>query len=70
MIDFFSADVLMTYYDEDIYSKDSSLFVSLGGGKRFLNDALSVKISGDYSQDPYFDDDLRGMVTMSYVYDK
>ena len=69
-VDFFSADVLLAYYDKDIYGEDSSLFLSLGGGKRFLNDALSVKLSGDYSQDPYFDDDMRGMLTMSYRYDK
>ncbi len=68
-IDFFSGDLLLAFYDEAIYGEDSSLFVSLGGGKKFLNDALTVKLSGDYSQDPYFDDDLRGMLTMSYTYD-
>ena len=69
-LDFVSADLLLTYYDKDIYNEDSSLFVSLGTGKRFLDDALSVTLSGDYSQDPYFDDDLRGMLTMFYSYDK
>ena len=69
-LDFFSADMLLAYYDEDIYGEDSSLFVSLAGGKRFMDDALSITLSGDYSQDPYFDDDLRGMLTMSYAYDK
>lgn len=69
-LDFVSADAMMTFYDQDIYNEDSSLFLSLGTGKRFLDDALSVTLSGDYSQDPYFDDDLRGMLTMSYAYDK
>jgi hypothetical protein len=69
-LDFVSADMLLTFYDEDIYGEDSSFFLSLGAGKRFLNDALSITLSGDYSQDPYFDDDLRGMLTMSYAYDK
>jgi len=69
-LDFFSADLLLTYYDKDIYGEDSSVFVSLGTGKRFLDDALSVTLSGDYSQDPYFDDDQRGMLTMSYSYDR
>ncbi len=67
-IDFFSADLVLAFYDEEIYGEDSSLFVSLGGGKRFLDDALAIKLSGDYSQDPYFDDDLRGMLTVSYTY--
>ncbi len=69
-VDFVSADAIMTFYDKAIYSEDSSFFVSLAAGKRFLDDALSVTLSGDYSQDPYFDDDLRGMLNMSYAYDK
>jgi hypothetical protein len=69
-IDFFSGDVLLAFYDEEIYGEDSSLFVSLGTGRRFLDNALTVKLSGDYSQDPYFDDDLRGMLTVSYTYDR
>lgn len=68
-IDFFSGDLLVAFYDESIYGEDSSLFLSLGAGKYFLDRALSVKLSGDYSQDPYFDDDLRGMLTVSYIYD-
>ena len=68
-VDFVSSDVLLAYYDEAIYGKDSSVFVSLGTGKHFLNDALEVKISGDYSRDPYFDNDLRGTLSFAYVYD-
>jgi hypothetical protein len=68
-LDFVSSDVLLAYYDEAIYGKDSSLFISLGTGKHLMNDALEVKISGDYSRDPYFDNDLKGMLTISYVYD-
>jgi hypothetical protein len=33
-----------------------------------MDDALSIKISGDYSRDPYFENDLRGMLTVSYTY--
>ncbi|HKL26712.1 MAG TPA: hypothetical protein VJ910_10845 [Desulfuromonadales bacterium] len=65
-IDFVSSDLVLAFYDDEIYGEDSSLFVSLTGGKRFLDDALAVKISGDYSQDPYFEDDLRGMLIVSY----
>ncbi|MDF1526936.1 MAG: hypothetical protein RRA15_12260 [bacterium] len=65
-VDFVSADLLLAQYDEEIYGKDSSLFLSLGGGKRFMGDALSVKLSGDYSQDAYFDEDVRGTLTVSY----
>ena len=69
-IDFVSGDLLLTFYDEEIYGEDQSVFVSFGGGKRFLADALTVKLSGDYSQDPYYDDDLRGMLTVTYNYDQ
>jgi hypothetical protein len=69
-LDFVSADAMMTFYKNDIYNEDNSFFVSVGTGKRFLDDALSITMSGDYSEDPYFDDDLRGMLTMSYAYDK
>jgi hypothetical protein len=69
-LDFFSGDLLLTYYDEDIYGEDASLFLSLSAGKKFMDEALTVALSGDYSQDPYFDDDLRGMLTLSYRYDR
>ena len=65
-IDYISADLVLAYYDEEIYGEDSSLFASFGGGKRFMGDAMTVKLSGDYSQDPYFNKDLRGTLTVSY----
>lgn len=79
-IDFITSDLLMVFYDDEIHpfveglhyadrSDDKSLFISVGGGKRFMDNALSIKLSADYSKDPNFDNDLRGMLTMSYVYD-
>jgi hypothetical protein len=65
-IDFISGDLVYVGYDQKIYDEDRSLFVSLGLGKKFLDDALELKVSGDYSSDPYFDKDLRGMLTASY----
>jgi hypothetical protein len=69
-IDFISADLVCTFYDQPIYTEDTSVFVSLGAGESFLNDALKVKLSGDYSQDPYFDSDQRAMLTVTYTYDR
>lgn len=63
---FVSGDVVYVGYDEAIYGEDSSFFISLGAGKKFLENALELKVSGDYSRDPYFDGDLRGMLTASY----
>jgi len=67
---FVSGDVIWVNYQEEIYNQDTSLFLSVGAGKRFLDDALEVKLSGDYSSDPYFDEDLRGMLTVSYLLDQ
>jgi hypothetical protein len=68
-VDFATADVVYASYDEDIYNQDYSFFSSLGTGKNFMDGALTVKLSGDYSVDPYFDDDLRGMLSLTYKFD-
>lgn len=68
-IDFVSGDIVYAWYDEDIYNQDYSFFSSLGVGKNFMDGALNVKFSGDYSVDPYFDDDLRGMLSLTYKFD-
>lgn len=67
-VSFLSGELVWVNYREDIYNEDTSLFLSLGTGRRFLDDALEVKLSGDYSSDPYFDDDVRGMLTVSYLF--
>ena len=63
---FISGDLLYALYDEEIFGTDSSFFASLGAGQRFLKDRLEVKLSGDYSADPNFDSDVRGMLVMNY----
>jgi len=65
---FVSGDVLFVNYDQDIFGESDALFVSLGAGRRFLDDALELKLSGDYSADPFFDEDWRGMLVVSYSY--
>lgn len=68
-LSFLTGEVVWVNYREDIYDEDTSLFLSIGAGKRFLDDALAVKLSGDFSSDPYFDHDVRGMLTVSYLLD-
>ena len=65
---FISWDLLFVSYDEDINGKDSSLFCSLGLGAKFMNERLSLALTGDYSIDPYFDNDLRGQLVLTYKY--
>lgn len=68
-LDFISGDVVYALYDRDILGRDYSLFTSLGTGKTFFNDQLVLRLSGDYSQDPYFDDNLQVLLSASFAYD-
>jgi len=65
---FVTGDVMYVYYDKNRYGHDSSLWLSLGGGWRFLDDAMQIKLSGDWSNDPYFQSDLRGLLKIEYNY--
>lgn len=69
-LSFLTGELVWVRYNEEIYHEDTSLFLSLGAGRKFLDDALEVKLSGEYSSDPYFDDDVRGMLTVSYLLDR
>lgn len=66
---FITGDVMYINYDKAIYTKNSSLFTSVGGGTKFFNDTLSVKLSFDFSKDPYFDSDYRWMLKLTYLLD-
>jgi len=66
---FLSTDLLYTLYDKAIFGEDTSLFASLGCGWSLMEN-LSLKVSADYSQDPYFKDDLRGIAALSYRFDR
>ena len=64
---FFTGDVVYVAYDQDIFNKDYSFFSSLGIGRRFFADRLEMRLSGDYSSDPFFDSDLRLTITALIV---
>lgn len=65
-ISFVSADALYTLYDEKINGEGSALYLSLGAGKKYWGDALDVKLSADYSDDPFYSSDLRGMLSATF----
>ncbi len=65
---FVSADLVYALYDQEINNKSSSLFLSLGAGKHFWNDALDLKLSADYSVDPFYTSDLRGTLSATYFF--
>ena len=63
-----SGDLIWAHYDQPIYGRDNSVFVSIGYRQEILDDALELKLSGDYSRDPYFDSDVRGLLSVTYLY--
>lgn len=65
---FLSGDAIYVRYDEPVFGKDRSIFVSLGGGMDLYKDYLKLKLSGDYSDDPFFDSDIRGMLVILFIY--
>ncbi|HSH70087.1 MAG TPA: hypothetical protein VK997_09220, partial [Deferrisomatales bacterium] len=65
---FVSGDAVYVHYDADILDEGRSVFASLSGGMRFLEEKLEVSLSGDYSADPYFDQDLRALLNVKYLF--
>ncbi|MEJ2038337.1 MAG: hypothetical protein P8X55_05310 [Desulfosarcinaceae bacterium] len=41
---------------------------SLSAGMGFWGERLALKLTGRYSQDPYFDDDLGGIASLQINY--
>ena len=65
---FLTGDIIYVHYDEEIFGENSSFWVSLGCGWRFLKDSLQLKLSGDWSNDPFFDSNLRGLFKLQFDY--
>lgn len=67
-LEFASAEVMHVSYDQGFFGETRSLFVSVGVGRSHLDNVLEWKLSGDYSRDPYFDTDFRGMLIVTLRY--
>ena len=65
---FLNADILYIDYDESIYNRDDALHASLNGGLIFPRQNFEIKLSGIYSRDPYFNDDLGALVSFVLRY--
>ena len=65
---FLSGDAIYVRYEEPVFGKDRSIFFALGGGMDLYKDYLKLKLSGDYSDDPFFDSDIRGMLVILFIY--
>ncbi len=67
---FLTADMLYTHYDEEYLNEDHSLFASLGIGWKLFEEKLRIKLSTDYTSDPYYDYDHRYLLVVDYLFEK
>lgn len=65
---FISGDALYIAYEAPVFGEDKSVQYSLSAGRHFFNDRLETKLSGIFSQDPYYDSDVGGVVTLHIHY--
>ena len=68
-LDIVTGEITYSKYDKDIFGQDYSFFSSLGIGNNLMNDALNIKLSADFSDDPFFDNDLRSTLSLTYNFD-
>jgi hypothetical protein len=68
LLDQLSCDLLYALYDEPIFGEDTSIFLSVAASRKILHDNLRIKVSADYESGPYFDNDIRGLVSLIYHY--
>jgi hypothetical protein len=61
---FISGDAIFQAYDAPVFGRDNATNYSLSTGARFFRDVLEVKLTGAYSQDPYFDENLEALLTI------
>ncbi|MBW2324766.1 MAG: hypothetical protein JRF41_14895, partial [Deltaproteobacteria bacterium] len=66
---FVSGDLVYVRYQEEVLGEKNSYFASIGAGRKFMDDALEVKLSADFSSDPFFESDYRLMVVIKYLFD-
>jgi len=59
-----NVDTMYINYDEPIFGRDASVHFSLGGSRMFLDNRIEVKLSGNFDQDPYFDEDIGVLLTI------
>jgi len=65
---FLSADLLFQDYEASVFGKNSAVHASLSGGYSFAEDTYQAKLSGIYSNDPFFDKDFGAVFTLLIRY--
>ena len=65
---FISGDALYIAYEAPVYGEDKSIQYTLSAGRQFFNNKMETKLSGIFSQDPYFKNDIGGVMTLQIHY--
>lgn len=65
---FISGDGIYQAYDTPVFGEDGAINFSLSAGFHLIDDRLVLKLTGLYSQDPYFEENVEGLVTLQYQY--
>jgi hypothetical protein len=65
---FISGDGIYQAYDTPVFGEDSAINFSLSAGFYLVDERLALKLTGLYSQDPYFEENVEGLVTLHYQY--
>jgi hypothetical protein len=65
---FISGDALYIAYEAPVYGEDKSIQYTLSAGRQFFNNKMETKLSGIFSQDPYFENDVGGVMTLQIHY--
>jgi hypothetical protein len=65
---FISGDGIYQAYDTPVFGEDSAVNFSLSAGIHLVNDSFVLQLTGLYSQDPYFEENVEGLVTLRYQY--
>lgn len=63
---YLSTDALFLDYDQPISGQNFAMHASLNGGMLLMNEKLEVKMSGIYSQDPYFKGDAGVLISFLF----
>ncbi len=65
---FISGDGIYQAYDTPVFGEESAINFSLSTGFHLISDRLVLKLTGLYSKDPYFEENVEGLVTLEYQY--
>jgi hypothetical protein len=65
---FLSGDGIYQAYDTPVFGEDGAFNLSLSTGFHLVNDSLELKLTGLFSHDPYFEENVEGLITLQYKY--